>query len=192
MKDSSRSKFRSRLPLSYISVRVICAKAYDLHAEQLFDKMERIHAALNAAGIPYRIVGGFGCFLQVYQADPNLARMTPNLDLAIHHADLGRAIEAARSAGFPCVGDTLVDQSGRGSPVHLIPVDRLSAPTIFAECGYFIAPVADLVLMKLTSFRLKDKVHIQDMDGAGLITPEIEQALSPLLRGRLAEVRATL
>lgn len=45
--------------------------------------------------------------------------------------------------------------------------------------------------MKLTSFRLKDKVHIQDMDGAGLITPEIEQSLSPLLRERLAEVRAT-
>jgi hypothetical protein len=45
--------------------------------------------------------------------------------------------------------------------------------------------------MKLTSFRLKDKVHIQDMDSVGLITPEIEASLSPILRERLAEVRAT-
>jgi len=45
--------------------------------------------------------------------------------------------------------------------------------------------------MKLTSFRLKDKVHIQDLDGVGLITPEIEAGLSDALRARLAEVRAT-
>jgi hypothetical protein len=57
--------------------------------------------------------------------------------------------------------------------------------------GILIAPVADLVRMKLTSFRLKDKVHIQDLDGVGLITPEIEQGLSEPLRQRLAEVRAT-
>jgi hypothetical protein len=45
--------------------------------------------------------------------------------------------------------------------------------------------------MKLTSFRLKDKVHIQDLDGVGLITPEIEAQLPDLLRHRLAEVRAS-
>jgi hypothetical protein len=44
--------------------------------------------------------------------------------------------------------------------------------------------------MKLTSFRLKDKVDIQDLDGVGLITPEIEQSLSEPLRARPAEVRA--
>jgi hypothetical protein len=44
--------------------------------------------------------------------------------------------------------------------------------------------------MKLTSYRLKDKVHIQDMDSVGLITPEIEASLPALLLQRLAEVRA--
>jgi hypothetical protein len=57
--------------------------------------------------------------------------------------------------------------------------------------GYWIAPVKDLVRMKLTSFRLKDKVHIQDLDGVHLITPEIEATLPDALRARLAEVRAT-
>jgi hypothetical protein len=65
------------------------------------------------------------------------------------------------------------------------------SPPYRSERGILIAPVADLVRMKLTSFRLKDKVHIQDMDSVGLITPEIEASLSPLFRERLAEVRAT-
>ncbi len=43
--------------------------------------------------------------------------------------------------------------------------------------------------MKLTSLRLKDKVHIIDMDGVGLITPEIEAALPDALRRRLHQVR---
>ena len=52
-----------------------------------------------------------------------------------------------------------------------------------------LATVADLVQMKLTSFRLKDQVHIQDMDSVGLITPEIEAQLSDALRERLDQVR---
>ena len=43
--------------------------------------------------------------------------------------------------------------------------------------------------MKLTSFRLKDKVHLIDLDSVGLITPEIEQALPKALRARLDQVR---
>jgi len=42
--------------------------------------------------------------------------------------------------------------------------------------------------MKLTSFRLKDKVHIIDLDSVGLITPEIEQTLPDALRDRLDQV----
>jgi len=57
--------------------------------------------------------------------------------------------------------------------------------------GYWIAPVADLVPMKLTSFLLKDKVHVQDLDSVHLITPEIDAALPEALRVRLAEVRAS-
>jgi hypothetical protein len=65
------------------------------------------------------------------------------------------------------------------------------SPVTATEDGMLIAPVADLVRMKLTSFRLKDRVHIQDMDGVGLITPEIESGLPEVLRERLAQVRVT-
>jgi hypothetical protein len=57
--------------------------------------------------------------------------------------------------------------------------------------GVLLAPVADLVRMKLTSFRLKDRVHLQDLDAVGLIAPEVEATLSEPLRERLREVRAT-
>jgi hypothetical protein len=50
--------------------------------------------------------------------------------------------------------------------------------------------VADLVRMKLTSFRMKDQLHLKDLDSARLITREIEAGLPEALRGRLAEVRA--
>jgi len=56
--------------------------------------------------------------------------------------------------------------------------------------GIPVIPLVDLVTMKLTSFRAKDETHINDLDEQGLITPEIESALSPLLRERLAQARA--
>ena len=33
---------------------MITASAYDIHVEQLFDRMKRLHAALSGAGIAYR------------------------------------------------------------------------------------------------------------------------------------------
>ena len=60
----------------------------------------------------------------------------------------------------------------------------------FAKEGIVLAPVADLVRMKLTSFRLKGKVHLIDLDSVGLITPEIDQTLPEALRVRLDQVRA--
>ena len=73
---------------------------------------------------------------------------------------------------------------------YLETVPDFSAPVRTSE-GVLLAPVADLVRMKLTSYRLKDRVHIQDLDSVALITPEIEAQLSEPLRARLREVRAT-
>jgi hypothetical protein len=56
--------------------------------------------------------------------------------------------------------------------------------------GLRVMPLDRLVHMKLTSFRAKDEAHLKDLDEAGLITPEIEAGLSPILAQRLAQVRA--
>ena len=54
-----------------------------------------------------------------------------------------------------------------------------------------VIPLSDLVLMKLSSFRDKDRVHVRSMDAAGLITPDVEKKLTSELMARLKQVRET-
>jgi hypothetical protein len=172
------------------------------------DPAKRLAAVRDKAGIPYRVVGGYATFIHVDRVDPIKARLTADVDVAVDRADLERIREAAVAYGFQyrdVAGvDMLVEMAEprARTAIHLIFVrekvrpDYLEAVPGFSEPmksgdGVLIAPVADLVKMKLTSFRLKDKVHIQDLDSVGLITPEIEAGLSEAFRARLAEVRAT-
>jgi hypothetical protein len=181
---------------------VLTAAIFDDFVDQILDIAKRAASALEAAGIPYRVVGGFAVFLRIDAVDPMAARTTPDVDFAIRRSDLSAVRTALESSGFRAVGDTFRDTtSGRKrSAVQLVFVGEkvrpeylesvpASEPTRSSK-GVLIAPIADLVHMKLTSFRLKDQVHIQDLDGVGLITPEIEQTLSAPLLARLAEVRA--
>jgi hypothetical protein len=55
----------------------------------------------------------------------------------------------------------------------------------------FVIRVGDLVRMKLSSYRDKDRVHIRSMDAAGLITADVEKALASELQSRLEHIRAT-
>jgi len=186
---------------------VITATAYDRHVEQLFDVLHRITVALRGAGIEYRVIGDVAIFLHVSQRDPLAARMTRDIDLAISRSDLSRLADAVRPHGFVfrhAAGvDMLVDATAPSarSAVHLVisgekvrpeyveAAPEFSSAVETAE-GVLLATVADVVHMKLTSYRLKDRVRVQDLDAVGLITPEIEAGLSPELRHRLAETRA--
>ena len=187
---------------------MLALTAYDSFVEQLFDVMKRFTTALSQAGIEYRVVGGMATFLHVYERSPIAARLTNDIDTAVRRSDLNAIIRAVESFGFVyrhAAGvDMLLDSANpdKRSAIHLIFVgekvranDMEAVPDFSPAAetidGALIAPVADLVRMKLTSFRLKDRVHIQDMDGVGLITPEIEEGLPELLRDRLAQVRAT-
>lgn len=185
---------------------MITAKAVDQHVEQLFDVLRRFHNALTKAAIPYRVVGGLGVFLQISARDPLAARLTQDVDVAVDRNDLERIAQVVKDFGFHyrhAAGvDLLVDETKpkARSAVHFVfvrervrldyfePVPDFSNPTVTEE-GILVASVPDLVRMKLTSFRLKDKVHLIDLDATGLITPEIEAALSDKLRQRLQQVR---
>ena len=113
--------------------------------------------------LKYRVAGGLAVFIHVDQVDPLAGRLTRDIDVAIDRRDL----ERVRAA---------LDAVPGSEPLR-------------SEAGILLAPVADLLRMKLTGFRLKDKVHIKDMDSVGLITPEIEEALPPIMRERLQEIR---
>jgi hypothetical protein len=181
--------------------------AYDAHVEQLHDTIRRLAEAFGRAGIEYRLIGGLAVFFHVAARAPDAARATGDVDIAVNRADLAAIIEAVRPMGFVhrhVAGvDMLVDprHPSANSAVHLVfarekvrphyvePVPDFSPPVRTPE-GILLAPVADLVRMKLTSYWLQDRVHVQDLDAVGLITPEIEARLSDLLRARLREVRA--
>jgi len=186
---------------------MITARALDIHVEQLFGLLERLHSAFADAGIEYRVIGGMAVFFQVSARDPDAARLTRDVDIAVDRMDLDRIAKAAESFGFHyrhVAGiDMLVNAASpkAKSAVHLVfvrekvrpgdlsAIPGFSEPTKTIE-GFLLAPVPDLVRMKLTSFRVKDKTHIIDMDSVGLITPEIEAGLPEALRERLQQVRA--
>ena len=175
---------------------MITARAYDTHMDQLFERIKRLHSALDSAGIEYRVVGGLAVFFLVSMRRPGRGRSTEDVDIAVDRKELRRIAEAAEKFGFRyrhVAGvDMLVDaETPRASTaVKMTLVAGFSEPTRTEE-GILLAPVADLVRMKLTSFRMKDQLHLKDLDSARLITPEIEASLPDLLRARLAEVRAT-
>jgi hypothetical protein len=188
-------------------VTVPTVAAYDRYVEQLFDTIRRLARALDQARIEYRVIGGLAVFFHVSDRDPVAARFTRDVDVAVDRSQLPAIIEAVQPFGFAfrhAAGvDMLVDarEPKARSAVHLLfvrekvrpdylePVPGFSPPVKTTE-GILLAPVADLVRMKLTSYRLKDRVHVQDLDAVGLITPEVEAQLSEPLRERLREVRA--
>ncbi len=185
-------------PCARIKVKpMLTALAYDIHVEQLFDRMRQFHALLSAAGVPYRIVGGMAIFMHVFERDPLRARLTADVDAAIDRTHLPEVIAAARKMGWifrhTAGVDMLIDaeQPRARSAVHLLADAVPSSEPERTTEGIPVAPVADLVRIKLTSHRLKDRVHVQDLDSVGLISKEIEAKLPALLLDRLAEIRAS-
>ena len=180
---------------------------FESAVDQILDVAKRFSSLLERAGLPCRVIGGLAVYLHVEQKDPLAARLTRDVDIAIDRKLLDRIRSAVEPQGFRYRHVAGVDmfltagEAKARSAVHAVFVGEKVRPEyleaipasepVRSKEGILIAPVCDLVLMKLTSFRLKDKVHIQDMDSVGLITAEIEAGLSDTLRARLAEVRAT-
>lgn len=177
---------------------------FETRVRQLFDLAHLVDDAFSAAGIDYRVVGGLATYLYVEEALPDAGRLTKDIDIAVRRADLER-IEAAvapygwtyrHTAGV----DMLVqaDSPSARRAVHMlftgerVKADSLEPTPDLGEGrtvnGIRLIPLQNLIRMKLTSFRLKDQTHIKDLQEAGLITPEIEDAIPVILRERLQQV----
>jgi hypothetical protein len=175
---------------------------FDGLVDQRLDTIKRAGSTLEFSGISNHVVGGFAVFLHVTAVNPIAARMTPDIDFGIRRSELDATRAALLAGGFIIEdsGFRYVDSALSRSVVHLVFLNEEvaddylepvpSSESVRTQEGVPIAPVVDLVHMKLTSYRLKDQVHIQDLDHAGLITPGIEQTLSATLLARLKEVRS--
>jgi hypothetical protein len=187
-------------------VEVFVNTFFEKRVEHLFDLAERVEKAFSSAELKYRVVGGLATYLYVEEAEPDAGRLTKDIDIAVRREDPRKIAEAVEPFGLEyrlVAGVDMLVQAGAPSArraVHLIFTGEKVRPEYLEatpELGpdrsireVQLIPLADLVRMKLTSFRAKDEAHLKDLDEAGLITPEIEDGLSLPLYERLVQTRA--
>jgi len=175
-----------------------------LAVERVRDRLQRSTAALEAAGIPYAVIGGNAVAAWVSKVDPGAARNTVDVDIMVNRADFDAVKAAMATAGFNYrqvldVNMFLDGPDGRPrDAVHVLfagekvrqeyaaPAPDLTA-TDQHEAHKLLA-LEPLVVMKLTSFRRKDQVHLQDMIEVGLLDRSWLSRLQPELATRLEEL----
>ncbi|HUK16162.1 MAG TPA: hypothetical protein VLW65_07085 [Bryobacteraceae bacterium] len=184
---------------------VIVNSFFEERVQRLFELADLVEKVFAAAGVEYRVAGGLATYLYVEQVEPDAGRLTKDIDIAVRREDMEKIAQAAKRFGLEfrhVAGLDMLVQAAQPSArraVHLI-FSGEKVRQEYAEAtpelgtvntirGLRVIPLADLVRMKLTSFRAKDEAHVVDLDEAGLITPEIESTLSPVLRERLASAR---
>ena len=168
------------------------------------DRLLRATAALEAAGVPYAVVGGNAVAAWIEQIDEAAVRATQDVDLAIRRTDLEAAKAALGAAGFiyrHVAGVDLFLDGPNATPrdaVHLVfsgekvrehyvaPVPDVSETESFQV--YRVLSLESLVRMKLTSFRDKDRTHLRDMIDVGLIDKAWISKFPPQLAERLQEL----
>jgi hypothetical protein len=171
------------------------------------DRLLRATAILNAAGIPYAVVGGHAVASWVATIDEGAVRNTRDVDLLIRREDLPAVAAAFERAGFlraEVMDVTMFLDGPNAKPsesVHLLFAGEkvrvehpLPAPDLSAiddPGGFRLLPLEPLVYMKLLSHRLKDRVHIQDLIGVGLIDRSWLAKLPPVLAERLRAILDT-
>lgn len=167
----------------------------------------RIASALNRESIPHAIVGGNAVAAWVARVDVEAVRNTKDVDLLVRRDDFERVVAAAESVGFvhQQVGglDLFLDgpEGSVRSAIHVVFAGEkvrddypLPAPDVTeSESGpeFTVAALEPLVRMKLTSFRLKNQVHLLDLLEVGLIDARWCDRFPDELAARLRELIAT-
>ena len=167
----------------------------------------RAAAALDGAGIDHVVIGGNAIAAWVARVDVEAVRNSKDVDVLVRRQDFPRGVEALESVGFVHQNVAGVDLFLDGptgsvrSAIHVVfarekvrPDYLLPAPDVTeSEPGpEFAVPTLDaLVRMKLTSFRLRDRVHLLDLLEVGLIDEPWCDRLPPELGARLRELIAS-
>jgi len=168
--------------------------------EKVRDRLLRACRALDGGGVDYAVIGGNAVAWWVETIAPSASRATPNVNFLIRRGDLAAARACLEAAGFEHVQsagiDMFLDGPKARDAVHAIfagekvrPDYALPAPdpsmAVVTPSGWRVIALPELVRMKLTSFRLKDQVHLQDMLSVGLIDDALVASLPDALRERL-------
>ncbi len=169
--------------------------------EKVRQRLIRACEALRAAGIDYAIVGGNAVAAWVKTVDPAGIRTTLDVDILVRRADfeaVKRALGAARFHYRHAGGlDMFLDHPG-ASPreaVHLLfagetvkpdqPVPNPDVSESVEMDAIRFATLDALVKNKLSSYRLKDRMHLVDLIQIGLVDATWTRRLPPALAQRL-------
>ncbi len=174
--------------------------------ERVNDRLRRTVSILEAAGVPYAVIGGHAVRAWVAQVDEAAVRNTRDVDILVRPSDYPAFREAMVAAGFherETAGLAMFTETPDGSArdaVHVVLTGAMVRPgepdanpdiePIVRAAGFQTVPLEVLVRMKLNSYRLKDRVHIQDMVSLGMIDASWLERLPPALAERLAALLA--
>jgi len=177
---------------------------------ELIGTLQKLALPLEQAGVAHELVGGLAVFLHVENADSAHSSLTRAIDVMIRRDDLPRVIAIAEEHGFRFRHSAGMDMllfgetNSARNAIHLLYAgEKVRATQIESHPSirpvraglhgqdFQVIPVLDLLRMKLSAWRDKDRVRVRGMDAAGLVTKEIEEGLSQELRTRLQNVRET-
>jgi hypothetical protein len=185
---------------------------------EILDRMERAvakvrerllkaTAVLNQAKIPYAVVGGHAVASWVAKIDAGAVRNTRDVDLLVRREDLPRLSAVLEQAGFvraEVMDVTMFLDGPDAKPsesVHLLfagekvraehPLPAPTLTTIDDPAGFRVIDLESLVYMKLLSNRDKDRTHLRDLIGVGLIDRSWPGKLPPPLAERLQGILDT-
>lgn len=168
-------------------------------------RLARITAALEAAGIPFALVGGQAVALWVATKDPAAVRTTKDVDILVRRQNLPEVRKAALSAGmeyFEVLGVGMLLERDDPNPrraVHLIwagekvrPEYPLASPGVEEaqplEPGKPVVSLWGLMYMKLMANRDQDRVHLRDLIDVDLVGRDMFHGLPPELAVRLDDL----
>lgn len=169
--------------------------------EKVRERLLRATAALDRAGVLYAVVGGNAVASWVASVDEAAVRNTQDVDILLRRLDLNAAQAALEGVGFVFrrVGDMELFLDGVNAKVrdavHVVfagekvrPEEALPNPDVTESqrAAYFrVLSLEALVRIKLTAFRIKDRMHLLDMLDIGLIDASWGNRYPPELAARL-------
>lgn len=175
-----------------------------LAVEKVKERLDRSCKALEQASVPYMIVGGHAVAAWVATRDDGAVRNTRDVDILLREEDLDSAADALQSVGFVRgkvmnVHVFLDGDDGKPSQgVHVLLANQkvkesyaTPTPTIDQFVSIDdkrVVVLEKLVQMKLNSFRDKDRMHLRDMIGVGLVDASWPEKFEASLATRLLEL----
>ena len=164
-------------------------------------------AALENAGLAFAVIGGNAIAAWVGRVDESAVRFTQDVDLLIRRTDFEATKAALEPAGFRYRHSSSIemfldspDAKARDA-VHVIFAGERVRPEYILPAldvvesepsqSFRVLNLAALVRMKLTSLRDKDRMHLRDLIGVGLVDETWPTQLPADIAMRLRELLDT-